>query len=607
MLLVEYLRHHWWIIMTMIPIFLCTTEETFYVPTSFRRIGSLASSLTFAHLKIKIDLSNLIKQHQEIKEVTSRNLVEMIAKMGMDNEPIAPFLEVLGESFEPTDQMIEGLKLVFTPTVDEKIGNPDPTMREKRQVVAGLQAVGTLLNLGISLYNTYEIALLNNEMTHVRDGMLHIIETVKEEAHALETLKGTVVALNKTVVGLANELTRSRNRAEFMTAFIFLHTRIQVANAEFRQYCDGLMELLNGRFSPFLVDKTKILTGFRDFRNTVISHGYHLLYDFPSSIFKQDISYTVEGNVIIILIHNPIVKQDSLPLYEYLGLPIVTPNVPNSPLLFAESRHSNTLLVIDPATRRGSELPSSFLTGCKTAKIAEGSVFMCNDFVPIMNNDFSNDCLGLLFTGKITQETLFKSCKIMFSSEETFAQQVDKTKFMVYSKTPAKLTTYCVKQGQAGTTNFTIIQDAQVVNIPPGCQAELGDLILFSRGETFTIEEDNILAPPPTPVTISNSFFPVRKYVDLYKNLKDVKLTERIDVIKLDEWVKDDTWRSTMSLKGTIAFTILSGIMTVVVAYICWVTIKGYLAQKKEKQVAARHREETDAEHIEMLDREARN
>ena len=607
MLLVTVLRRYWWAISLMAPFLSCfatDSEDEIFVPTSFRKIGSMASSLSYGHMRIKINLTDLWEHHRAIKEVTTNTLVNLIVKTGsaQENEAFAPFIESLEKCFEPSDLMAEHTKTVFA-TVDPTIYNTGPTMREsvrgKRQVLAGVQAIGTLLNLGISLYNTYEISVLNNEVSHIKDGILHIIETVKEEAHAIDTLSETIIALNSTVVGLADEIVKSRTRADFMSAFIILYTRIQAKNEEFVRYCEGLLDLLNGRFSPYLVDKVKILSGFRDFRATVQGYGYHLLFDFPSSIFKQDISYTVDGSILTVLIHNPIVKQDALPLYEYLGLPIVTPSVPDSPLLFAESKKGHTILVIDPVTRKGSELPSTFLLGCKTARMASGLVYLCNDNLPIMSSNLQGECLSLLFSGKITQELLFKACKIVFSSQETFAQQVDMTRFMLYSKVPTKLTVFCAQPGSSGTTNVTLIHDSQLISIPPGCQGEFGDLLLYARDKAFTIEEDTILAPAPTPVTVSASLFPVHHMVNLYKSLKDVKVPEKIDVNSLDRWIKDDTWRNRASLMGTWAFAILSGFLTIVVGYIGWVVVTGYLRNRKE-----RHREEELDAAQEMLARD---
>ena len=75
-----------------------------------------------------------------------------------------------------------------------------------------------------------------------------------------------------------------------------------------------------------------------DFCNKILKAGNHLVYDFPSSIFKQDISYTVKNGELDIFIHCPIVSMSSIPAFQYLGLPGILHETNKGPVLFIESR-----------------------------------------------------------------------------------------------------------------------------------------------------------------------------------------------------------------------------------------------------------------------------
>ena len=98
-----------------------------------------------------------------------------------------------------------------------------------------------------------------------------------------------------------------------------------------------------------------------DFCNKILKAGNHLVYDFPSSIFKQDISYTVKNGELDIFIHCPIVSMSSIPAFQYLGLPGILHETNKGPVLFIESRERYDLLMIDTQTQ-------SFLSGCQTAR-----------------------------------------------------------------------------------------------------------------------------------------------------------------------------------------------------------------------------------------------
>ena len=75
--------------------------------------------------------------------------------------------------------------------------------------------------------------------------------------------------------------------------------------------------------------------------------------------------------------------------------------------------------MLDSETHRGAEMKSSFLTGCHTAALATGNIYMCQDRVPIMKRDTTKDCLGLLFTGSVDQANLLGACDVVFSSQST--------------------------------------------------------------------------------------------------------------------------------------------------------------------------------------------
>ena len=92
-----------------------------------------------------------------------------------------------------------------------------------------------------------------------------------------------------------------------------------------------------------------------DFCNKILKAGNHLVYDFPSSIFKQDISYTVKNGELDIFIHCPIVSMSSIPAFQYLGLPGILHETNKGPVLFIESRERDTQT-------------QSFMSGCQTAR-----------------------------------------------------------------------------------------------------------------------------------------------------------------------------------------------------------------------------------------------
>lgn len=582
MIIIDFCLRHWGVVMLMTPfLFMVTTGEDYTVPIAFRRVGYLAESLSYAHLKVEVNLTDLYAQQDQAKIIANKTLGLMVKRLGLyEGLDTGSMFAAIEKGFEPADKLVESVKIVFSLTEipPMKVNTPTEGARGKRQAGIAFLTVSTLFSTGLSLYNTYEVSVLNGEVSHIKEGMVHIIEVVEQQNLAIESIKTSLVALNKTAYEVANEITSVKKAVDFLALSTSLQAKITASTQEFSLFCEGLLELLNGRFSPHLVDKLTLLRLFEKVQNTVTTKGYHLLYNFPSSLFRADISYTVKDNIVKILIHLPMIRTAPHPIYEYLSVPILTPDHSEGPLMFAESRAGNTLLLWDPANDRGAELPSHYLHGCGTAKLVKGTLFLCDDFRPIMTEKPEEQCLGLLFGRKLTQERLFSACRIVFSKQDVFAQQINQTQFLIYSRETEKLTIHCSK---TSTTQYQMVQGIHTVNIPPGCQAQLKHLLMFARGEVLDVEADSMVSLP-VPLKITDDFFPVQRMAELYHDLANVRLPDKVDVTKLDEWVRDDRWRSTATTLGSIAFSTLTVIVLVIGGYVGFVFLRGWWRRRQD-------------------------
>ena len=572
-----------------------TSPAKLTVPVSFRKIGSLAESLTYAHLKMDINLTDVFEQVENAKKAAFDNLEQIGKREGLDTLiDLNPFYFVISHSFEPCVRLVETLKTLYiedhVPVPPKAVsyssaGKGGPRVkpskpREKRQLGMAMMGVSTLFNLGLSIYEQVEITKLNDEVSLLDSAMKHVVVTLKQEVANMETIKESIVIFNKTLYSFGKEMERFQRETDVLSGYSLIHSKVETFAQEYQLFATGLLEVMHGRFSPHLVNKAKLISTFADLKAQVKAKGYQLLYDFPSSLFKQDISYLIKDETMTVFIHVPIVKENAWPLYEHIALPWLSTNVTAGLLIFAESRTGNRLFLQDPYTQRGTELSHQYLSGCKTTKSSTGNVFLCNDFVPVMNVDSRQDCLGLLFSAKFTQEELFKLCRVIFSNKRVFAQQIDPSRFMVYSRDPAKLTTYCER---GGTSNYTQISGLEIITVPQGCQAEMLGLLMHSRAEGITIEEANLISLP-TDLVITESFFPVHHLVNIFTDLAHVRLPDEIDVETLDQFLKDDQWRSSATSLGTISFSILTAIILAVVLYICILAVRGWRASRRNNQ-----------------------
>lgn len=106
---------------------------------------------------------------------------------------------------------------------------------------------------------------------------------------------------------------------------------------------------------------------------------------------------------------------------------------------------------------------------------------------------------------------------------------------------------------------------------------------MFARGEIIEVEADSMISLP-VPLTIHPDFFPVTRMAQLYAGLADVRLPDKVDVTKLEEWVRDDKWRSNATNLGSIAFGTLTLIITVIGGYVGFIFLRGWWRRHQERR-----------------------
>ena len=172
------------------------------VPTSFRKIGSIAETVSYAHLHLKIDLADILKIHRDALMTANQTLALISKHIGLDDAlRLAPFFESLERSFEPTENLMEVILLIFNPhTNSNTLAALANLTKVKRQLGLAFVGVATLFNCGLSIYNTYEIEQLKQATNHLEDGINRIITVLREEDKSMETLKSSITAINDTLI-----------------------------------------------------------------------------------------------------------------------------------------------------------------------------------------------------------------------------------------------------------------------------------------------------------------------------------------------------------------------------------------------------------------------
>jgi hypothetical protein len=539
-----------------------TLEINTTLPTSFKKIGFLAEDATLAHLRTEIKIDSLRDKLDQALTATNYSLERIAFNRGEEiSKRLKPYYNSMRDSLKTPERLIDLLDLMFfndTAPLND---------REKRQV---LLAAAATLNLGLSLYNTYEIFQLEEQTSQLQEENKHIVSILKEEHLAINTLSQSIETLNKTMLDYALDFSKISNQIELMSAYSFMHTKVETFTQETALFYDGLLELTQGRLSPHLIDKQKIALAVNDLSAKVAKQGFHLLHPQLSSIFKNEISYIVQNRTLIIFIHVPIIRSNKYPLYEYLETPLLIEN-DQAPLMFVSSPKGTFLAIDEQHSKKGIELTSSMLANCHVEKTAIGNTYLCHDSLSILSNDITQSCLGLLFTNTYDEQMLLKKCDIKFSAQEEFWQQVDGNTFILYAKEPIKLTQSCpISLSQANVT-VTMIKGLNIITLNQGCSVYTPSYSLVGKS-TFSLEREFIYLPKQ--VTFTPQIFDPIQLSNVYNQLSSLKVPSQIDFRELEEWQRTHHWRThSLSIGG--AFLMLTMMIALAVSgYLLWTYLK---------------------------------
>ena len=138
-----------------------------------------------------------------------------------------------------------------------------------------------------------------------------------------------------------------------------------------------------------------------------------------------------------------------------------------------------------------------------------------------------------------------------------------------------------------------------MIEVLAGCQADLDGSLMYGRQSGITFVSN--LIHLPSHLTFTNDFFQVTQLMDVYNTLTSVRLPEKVDFRKLDEYSRDQNWRSAASTIVTIGYTLLLMIVGAVVTYLCYI----YCSSRKAQQptIAGDNADQQVVEHIELLGR----
>ena len=408
----------------------------------FESVGQMATSLSYLHVKIDLNLTSIQNQYTRYIEAMIQFNKTIVPIVNPSNDHLFEgkgHIKWFYESQTRRMNSIIGIHLNEAKEIEDRLKSlrsilPHPTKndmriyarhlpdsskptnsthpRQKRIIGWILGAYGTHLGL----YNREQIRNLQNDFQDTREGYNKLIEVVKTQDHNMHKLETEIFQL-RHILDLHINQSPGLLSSQLFRIETQLHRRLDLAT--------HVIQMAQvRRLSVDLLSFGQLTRLFTKLHNSAAAHGCTLLLDNHSDLFQIEVSYFSDGLNVNLLLHVPMVSQDSIMrLFKFHSFPLPT----ESTEFFATPHVDSDILAITVGSQRYSaQLSSTDLLGCHSVN----NVYLCENN-GVLLKAFNDTCLGSLYQQNLPSvKTL---CELHLHPAQEVVRQLHGNWFAIFS------------------------------------------------------------------------------------------------------------------------------------------------------------------------------
>lgn len=502
-----------------------SAEQHYEVHQNFRKLGSLATGLSYGHVHSTIKFNQLkhaVKSVlQLLKDRLEKDSTSTVEKDYI--KTIQPQIQIAKDALDDLQDLFFG----------------ENNQRNKRQVFLGLAIALGIFNTGMSIYNTAEIGKLHSEISGMRsevvDGFQHVYHILQEENQAITQLVRNTNILKADVRFILDQLYNEQQEIRSIQNMLTVGAITSNLNAELAAWGRGLESLAHGRLHPTLVNKEAMEKAFRDIQEQARKLGMKTLYQDYRSIYKNQISYFATTNEeIVVIVHIPLVEMEPLELFEYLPIPVKIDNI------FLTMEGKENLLATDLKGQNGLEMSTIDLIRCQTEDVHHGKMFICPNG-NLLQNRIRSSCLGSIFFGH--QAEAMKRCfhyAQLPEDHEEFIQQISDNAISLFTHEDltARQTCAGVTQTRQNVTGLATLV------VPAGCKLTTEKYTFMSPA---VIDLTNDFIKKTMKIATIKMFNDTSSHQieEKLRSLNKMKNPEKVHLETLKNWIQEEKSRAT--------------------------------------------------------------
>ena len=160
----------------ILAIFLCVIHTSYEHHIVFENIGQLATGVTYLHIKITIPVEaveNDINTYINYLQKMQIKLATDVHRFGSEHTKIGDeAMEAARDCRDTVETFLRDAKLLMKELHLLHKVTPKLHKKSKRQIVEGIMAIGAVVGTIFGIYNTVQIAQLNNKFGQLAENQV---------------------------------------------------------------------------------------------------------------------------------------------------------------------------------------------------------------------------------------------------------------------------------------------------------------------------------------------------------------------------------------------------------------------------------------------------
>jgi len=501
-------------------------------PLLFEKVGTMASSLSYLHTQIPINLSTLEDSILSFKQIlttefTEERLWAQLVKYYQANNLVTParnrfhihpmyqWTNIARAQLAEVDTLLDDLdalllilpsppnktEIYYNPEVHEffkhineiaRAQNPirntsipyrdrisrdttNQTLKRPKRFVPILIGIAGLLIPGMmgtimGILNKQKIEALYQEVKTNSDNIQKLFAISDQQT----------ASINAIIEQLHNVAQDLQDQSIFEGSVFLAKTSKNIAEIRNRVHkiTHAIQQAQHRRLAVDYLSSKELSKLFHDLRIKADLYDCELVVSAPSDLFQLEVSYFFDGAVLTILLHTPMTPKDAL-LRIYKLHPFPLPFFGDT-FLIPDVR--NDVLAISNTDQRYSmQLSSADLLGC----LKINHIYLC-ERNGVLAKSYTDTCLGSLYSQQY--EMARKLCSFIVQPAQEFFYQLQQNWFLAYFPTKQILPISC-RNGTRNEMHFKA--SVTKFHLSPGCTLESNQYKLVSD-LSITIPADYI-------------------------------------------------------------------------------------------------------------------